>query len=140
MGNLTKNLSRHEFECTCGCGFDTVDVELPGVIQGCADHFTHVDGIDVRIDITGPNRCREYNESVQKKYDPKYIPYSSDTQHMQGRAADFKLINRDTGEQVAAHRVASYLEGKYPRKYGVGRYHNRIHFDTKSGGPRRWKG
>lgn len=138
MGDLTRNLSRREFACRCGCGFDTVDIELAPIIQDSADHFAAVDGIVVRIKITGPNRCKEHNEKVQKEYNPDYVPYSSDTQHMYARAADYKLFNRYTGEQIDPNRVANYLEMKYPGRFGIGWYDDRTHFDTRTDGPVRW--
>ena len=39
IGYLTNNLSRYEFACQCGCGFDTVDFELAIVIQDGCDYF-----------------------------------------------------------------------------------------------------
>jgi uncharacterized protein YcbK (DUF882 family) len=138
MGDLTKNLSRSEFACECGCGFDTVDVELVEVLQKCVHHFEGVDGISARIKITGPNRCVEHNEKVQKHYNPDYVPYSSKTQHIYGRAADFKLFNRFTNEQIDPDRVADYLEQEYSGRFGMGRYSNRVHFDTRTIGPARW--
>ncbi len=129
MGNLTKNLSRSEFACRCGCGFDTVDIELAPAIQDSADHFSAVDLVDIRIDITGPNRCARHNEEVGG---------AINSQHIYGRAADFKLFHRGTGEQVAPDRVADYLESKHPGRFGIGRYSNRTHFDTRTNGPARW--
>lgn len=139
MGSLTKNLSRSEFACICKCGFDTVDVELVKAIQDSADHFASTDDIDVRIDITGGNRCVEHNEKVQKQYNKNYVPYSSKSQHIFGRAADYKLFNRLTGDQIDPERVSHYLGQRYPRKYGIGRYDNRTHLDTRTNGPARWK-
>jgi len=146
MGDITENLSRSEFKCkgkNCdgkgnNCGFDTVDIELAAIIQDSADHFAIVDGIDVRIKITGPNRCVEHNEEVQKEYNPDYVPYSSKTQHIKARAADYKLFDRDTGEQIDAQRATDYLEQKYPGRFGIGRYSNRTHVDTRSNPPARW--
>lgn len=129
MGDLTRNLSRSEFACRCKCGFDTVDIELAKVIQGSADHFSSKDGINVRIDITGPNRCREHNANEGG---------APESQHVYARAADYKLFNRFTGAQVSPNRVAEYLEKKYEGKFGIGRYHNRTHVDTRTNGPARW--
>ena len=64
MGDLTKNLSRKEFECECGCGFDTVDFELASIIQEAVDYFTWAYSEDVYVIITGGNRCVEHNEKV----------------------------------------------------------------------------
>ena len=32
MGNLSKNISRHEVSCRCGCGSDSIDTETVGMI------------------------------------------------------------------------------------------------------------
>lgn len=129
MGNLTKNLSRYEFACKCGCGFNTADIELVTAIQESADHFADEDKIRVRIEITGPNRCKQHNA------DEGGAP---DSQHVYARAVDYKLFNRDTGEQIDPDRVADYLERKYSDRFGIGRYTNRTHFDTRCNGPARW--
>ena len=138
MGDLTKNLSRSEFACECGCGFDTADVELVEMLQDCVDHFSSTSDNGVRIQITGPNRCVEHNEEVQKQYNPDYVPYSSKTQHMYARAADFKLFIRINGDQIDPDLVADYLEAKYLGRFGVGRYSNRTHADSRTNGPARW--
>lgn len=139
MGDLTKNLSRSEFACECECGFDTVDFELVNAIQQTADHFSDHDGVKVRIVISGGNRCRGHNEVVQMEYDPDYVPYSSNSQHIKARAADFKLFNRHTGEQIGPDRIATYLEILYRGRFGIGRYSNRTHLDTRTDGPARWR-
>ena len=131
MGDLTKNLSRHEFACRCGCGFDTVDIDLAPMIQGSADYFSRKNNINVRIDITGPNRCENHNKAVGG---------ADDSQHTKARAGDYKLFNRHTGEQIDPDRVADYLERKYAGRCGIGRYINRTHADTRSDGPKRWRG
>lgn len=129
MGDLTKNLSRHEFACKCGCGFDTVDFELAHTIQESAYYFTAVDGINVMIQITGPNRCVKHNADEGG---------ADDSQHIYGRAADYKLFNRVTGKQIDPDRVADYLEKNHSGSFGVGRYNNRTHLDTRTNGPARW--
>jgi len=100
MGDLTKNLSRREFACQCGCGFDTADVELVKVLQECVDYF----GDNVRIQITGPNRCVEHNASVGG---------ASNSQHIYARAADFKIFIRFGLDQVDPDEVADYFEALY---------------------------
>lgn len=138
MGDLTKNLSRSEFACKCGCDFDTVDVELVSMIQRCGDHFANMYSTDIKIILTSGNRCREHNETVMKEYDHDYVPYSSKSQHMYARAVDFKLFNRHTGNQIDPDSVATYLEKRYVGRFGIGRYSNRTHFDTRTNGPARW--
>jgi uncharacterized protein YcbK (DUF882 family) len=129
MGDLTKNLSRHEFACRCGCGFDTVDVELAEALQNCVDHFSEEEDAIVRIDITGPNRCEKHNADVGG---------APGSQHTKARAADFKLFNRTTNKQIDPDRVANHLELEYSGRFGMGRYSNRTHFDTRTIGPARW--
>jgi len=129
MGDLTKNISRKELACRCGCGFDTADFELVELLQGCVDHFAFVDSINVRIDITGPNRCKKHNAEVGG---------ADESQHVLARGTDFKLFNRITGEQIDSDRVADYIELEYSGRFGMGRYNNRTHVDTRTVGPARW--
>jgi uncharacterized protein YcbK (DUF882 family) len=133
MGDLSPNLSRHEMACRCGCGFDTVDVELVDVIQGTVDHFEDVYHTQVILVITGPNRCIMHNLEVTR--DP-----NSRSQHTKARAMDFKLFMIVDGKKTQIHpdEVAIYLEEWYPDKYGIGRYSNRTHLDTRTNGPARW--
>jgi uncharacterized protein YcbK (DUF882 family) len=132
MGDLSPNLSRHEMACRCGCGFDTVDVELVDVIQGAVDHFEDLYSCKVILVITGPNRCIMHNIAVGG---------ASDSQHTKARAMDFKLFMIVDGKKTQIHpdEVAIYLEEWYPDKYGIGRYSNRTHLDTRtSKGGARW--
>ena len=129
MGDLTKNLSRSEFACGCECGFDTADFELVEMLQKTVDYFAFTGGTSVRIDITGPNRCEAHNSMVNG---------AANSQHIYGRAADFKLFNRMTGEQIDPDRVADYIEQECSGRFGMGRYSNRTHFDTRTIGPARW--
>lgn len=128
MGDLSPNLSRHEMACQCGCGFDTVDVDLVRVLQGACNHFADVKNAKVTIKVTGPNRCEAHNAAV-----PGASPNS---QHIYARAADFKLYA--DGVQIPASEVYDYLCGAYPGRYGFGLYSNRVHADTRTGGPARW--
>ena len=112
MGDLSKNLSRSEFKCNCGrCDYDTVDHELVDVIQDVRDHF------DASVTITSGNRCQYYNDSIggaKKSYHPR------------GRAADIKVSGIDPSD------VQQYLLHKYPDQYGIGKYNNFTHVDTRT--------
>ena len=33
MGDLTRNFSRAEFACKCGCGFDDIDLDFVAILQ-----------------------------------------------------------------------------------------------------------
>lgn len=113
--------------CRCGCGFDTVDVELARVLQGVCDHFSRLLGDRVYLFITGPNRCPAHNSAEGG---------AANSQHQYGRAADFKL--KCAGVYISPDEVYNYLNQAYPDKYGIGIYSNRVHLDTRSNGPARW--
>lgn len=129
MGNLSQNLSRKEFACKCGCGFDTVDHELVEVLQGCVDHFADLYHTAVMIIITGPNRCIMHNIDVGG---------ADGSQHIKARAADFKLFIHSGRDQIHPDEVAVYLDENYSDKFGIGQYTNRTHLDTRTNGPARW--
>ena len=117
MGDLTKNLSRHEFKCkgkNCGengignCGFDTVDFGLPIMIQDGADHFAKEYDSRIIVDITGGNRCKEHNETVQKEANKNYVPYSSKSTHMDAKGADHKFYFYDNGTKAQIPPLVVY--------------------------------
>ncbi|MGB5631800.1 MAG: D-Ala-D-Ala carboxypeptidase family metallohydrolase, partial [Waterburya sp.] len=64
MGDFTQNLSRVEFKCQCGCGFDTVDFSLVTALQTTVYHFQKKYDQDVRIKITSGCRCPAHNKKV----------------------------------------------------------------------------
>lgn len=144
MGNVSKNLNRSEFECQCGCGFDTVDIELIPALQDVVDHFAAKHSAKGRINITGGNRCQTHNTWLRVVYNQtggqKGAKTAVKSRHINGNAADFKIYVRISGEwvQIAPDAVADYLDKKYSSKYGIGRYSNRTHFDTRTDGPARW--
>ena len=119
MGDLSKNLSRSEFECNCGkCDYDTVDYELVGVIQDVRDHFGK------SVAINSGNRCESYNAKIggaKRSYHPR------------GRAAD--IVVKD----VSAKEVHPYLLSKYSNQYGIGCYNSFTHIDTRTNFAR-WSG
>ena len=141
MGDLTKNFSRHEFACKCGCGFDTVDYELLTILQKLANDFSEKYNCRIMIIISSGCRCREYNEKIQKKVNPNYKPYSSRSQHILGRAADFKVfkIENNSKIQIPPKEIRNYLEENYKiNRYGLGLYKTFVHFDTRTNGGARW--
>ncbi|MDB2704933.1 hypothetical protein N9Y67_00160 [Pseudomonadota bacterium] len=154
MGDLTPNLSRREFKCTgvnChrsgkgNCGSDTIDFDLVNYLQATVNHFKLKYGRDVRIDITGPNRCKTHNDALREKYKRTGGKFGAKTakgsQHALFRAADFKLFFRDENKQISPREVFDYLDKKYGNKVALGLYVNRCHIDTRtySGKPIRWE-
>lgn len=124
MGDLTKNISRHEIACQCGCGEDTIDFETVTVVQETCDHFAEKLGVDkVVLLITSGSRCDAHNKAEGG---------AKESQHPKNRAIDFKIIG------VKPADVYDYLDKKYPNKYGIGRYNSFTHVDTRSTGKARW--
>jgi len=73
MGDLTKNFSRNEFACKCGCGKDDVDIKLVVRIQSIRDE------IQGPIIINSGVRCEDHNRAVGG---------SENSSHLTGKAAD----------------------------------------------------
>ena len=116
MGDLTTNFSRHEFACQCGCGFDTVDIELIQVLEDIRAHF-----FAKSLIITSGYRCHANNAKAGG---------SAKSQHLIGKAADFKV--KDDCGYVNPGLVYDYLDRKFPARLGLGLYSNRVHVDVRS--------
>lgn len=119
LGN-SPYFDRSEFACNCGCGQDTVDIDLFKILSGLRQYFGRP------ISINSGNRCYEYNEKVQKEANPNYVSGSSKSQHVLSKAADIVV------KGVSPDEVADYLEKKYKGLYGIGRYNTFTHIDSRS--------
>lgn len=118
MGDLSKNFSRSEFACKCGCGFQTVDVDLLAIIETVRNKYKKP------VTINSACRCDEHNENIGGSYGSK---------HKQGIAADIVV------EGVDPSFVYAYLDRIYPTSYGIGKYEHFTHFDVRQI-KARWKG
>jgi uncharacterized protein YcbK (DUF882 family) len=117
---LSEFFHRSEFACKCGCGFNTVDAELLEALEAVRKYFGNP------VIITSGCRCPDYNRSIDGA--------SPKSQHMRGRAAD--IIVKD----VPAGEVYSFLTRKYYNVYGIGKYADFTHIDTRTGSAVRWQG
>ena len=117
MGDLTTNLSRGEFACKCGCGFDTVDYELILVVQRIRDYM------ETPVTINSGCRCQKYNHKIGGSLVSK---------HLQGRAADCDFSG------IAPTTIWNLLLLWFPDKFGFGLYTWGVHIDTRTNGPARW--
>jgi len=117
MGDITSNLSRNEFACKCGCGFDSMDVETIWVVQDVCDHF------GCSVTITSANRCPAHNAKVGG---------AKTSQHLYSRAMDCKF------SKIEPEAVHQYLLNKYEGRFGFGLYNTFNHIDTRTGPPARW--
>jgi len=123
MGDMTPNLSRKEFACQCGCGYDTVDYDLPDVIQNAVYHFQDKhQGLRIHVKINSGTRCETHNTNVGG---------SMESQHLYGKAADIVIYDGLTDTAIPASKVADYFERIYPRSHGIGRYNGRTHIDVR---------
>jgi len=108
---VSKHFNRSEFACRCGCGFDTVDVETIEVLEDLRECF------EQPVYISSGCRCIHHNQSVGG---------TLKSLHTMGRAADVIVNN------VNPLIVYAYLDSKYKDKYGLGKYDDFTHIDTRS--------
>jgi len=109
MGDLTRNISRWEIACKCGCGLDTIDYKVLQAVQAIRDHF------GARVDISSGARCEIHNMSEGG---------SPESQHLKCKAIDFTVVGVDPA------RVFKYLD--YFWKGGLGKYSTFTHIDSRS--------
>jgi uncharacterized protein YcbK (DUF882 family) len=114
MGDLSRNFSRKEFACKCGCGWDTVDSLLLEALQGRRETS------GVPMTINSSCRCEVHNASVGG---------GVTSQHLAGRAADV------VEEGIDPRETQEYFE---TLGMSVGRYPTFTHVDSRSGPPARW--
>jgi len=120
MGDLSQHFSRHEFACKCGCGFDTVDVDLIAPLEYVRQRSGEP------ITITSGCRCETYN---------KQVGGSPRSQHTKGRAVDIQVRN------VPAPLVYALLNSSpFKDDISLGKYDTFTHIDTRTGSPKRWEG
>jgi uncharacterized protein YcbK (DUF882 family) len=108
---VSENFVRSEFQCRCGCGFDTVDIALIQILERVRAHF------DKPVIVTSGCRCMAHNEAEGGAHN---------SQHLLGRAADIIVANVDPDD------VADYVEN-INIDGGVGRYSTFTHIDSRCG-------
>lgn len=117
MGDLSKNFSRAEFECKCGCGSAKVDPLLIETVQRIRDAA----GAPLRIN--SGVRCPKHNKAVGG------VP---DSQHVLGKAADLSWEHPATELFNIIYRL--YRAGEIPHLGYVQLYRqkNFVHVDVRS--------
>lgn len=128
MGDLTANLSRHEFACQCGCSFDTVDCVLVNTLQELVDVYKQRHD-QTHIEILSGCRCVSHNNDAYG---------SPNSQHLYGRAADFKIWMGTV--QVAPGKLHLLMNQWYSGRFGLGWYETFNHLDTRTAHAARWQG
>ena len=118
MGDLSRYFSRKEFACKCGCGFQTVDVDLLDALKMVRSKF------ESSVTINSACRCDEHNDKIGGSYGSK---------HKQGIAADIVVSG------IHQSHIYAYLDAAFPEKYGIGQYDAFTHIDVRAK-KARWKG
>ena len=117
-GNLTRNFSRKEFACKCGCGKDDIDPKLAEMCQTIRDAA----GVPVRVN--SGCRCAAHNAKVGG---------APNSYHTQGKAAD---LSCSLGANKLYELIqALYSAGKLPGLAYCLKYPSFVHIDI--GGERK---
>lgn len=129
MGDMTRNFSKHEFACKCGCGFDDIDPKLVETLQEIREFWGKP------IHITSGCRCAKHNKNVGGK---------ATSPHLKGAAADTAFSDPDEKQKFVELVLRMHQQGRLPHLGGLGdmAYSNGcVHLDTKKakdGHLRRW--
>ena len=122
MGDISKHFDRKEFACRCGCGTDTVDIELVEVLESIRA-WARIQNPTALVFINCGVRCLSHNKpvgGVRRSY------------HLLAKAADIRVGG------LSPKEVAGFLDERFPDKYGVGLYSTFTHIDVRSE-KARWK-
>ena len=112
MGDLTKNFSRKEFECHCGCGFNTIDYLTLMILQRYVRDY-----YEAKVTITSACRCFQHNMNTKGA--------SRQSNHVFGIAVDFTVSG------VSPRRVYNHIDRHFPTSLGLGLYADRVHLDSR---------
>lgn len=115
MGDLSRNFSRHEFACKCGCGEAEVSPFLIEVLQRLRDV------LGVKITVTSGRRCATHNAAVGG---------AKNSQHLQGLAADIRAEGWTAKDLLRALRILVRANALYVG-YAYEVTENVIHIDVR---------
>lgn len=106
---VSEYFTRKEFECSCGCGFSTVDAQLLVFLDHLREQFG-------AIKINSAARCYDHNMAIGG------AEYSC---HMRGIAADIVPLDHDIGD------VFNYISSIFTEHGGAIWYKSKgiIHID-----------
>ena len=109
-----RHFQRKEFACKCGCGFDTVDIELLPLCEEVREFEGDV------VIVSSGCRCVSHNAASGGEHG---------SYHVLAKAADLLVSD--------PLKTFKYLCSKYPDKYGFGLYTWGVHVDSRAN-PARW--
>lgn len=94
---LSKNFTRKDFKCPCGCTRQMVDSELVEKLQAIRDKLGKA------IKVTSGYRCITHNAS-------KTVSGSPNSKHRYGMAADWRMVNRSINPVALGIIAAQYFK------------------------------
>ena len=115
MGDLSRNFSRHEFACKCGCGEAEVSPFLIEVLQRLRDI------LGVPITVTSGRRCTAHNAAVGG---------AKNSQHLLGLAADIRAEGWTAKDLLRVLRVLVRANALYVG-YAYVVTENVVHIDVR---------
>lgn len=125
MGDVTKDLSRWEWACQCGCGFDDLHPDAVTGVQGVRDH------LGVAVAINSGCRCRTHNKNEGGGARSQHLPNTA----RYGRAVDLSAAVTLLDLYTAVCSIPAFAKG------GIGVYFDkhgaRVHADVR-GRKARW--
>lgn len=133
MGNISRNFSRSEFLCGCGCGAADPHPMLVAGLQQLCDLAQNAMTVPPVCHILSGTRCPARNRIVGGAPASKHLRLA----HGYSEAADIRLVGwslRDTLTlALEVERFAAGGVGAYLRQNGWW-----LHLDVRMGGPARW--
>ena len=115
---LTKNFSKSEFDCKCGC---EMPQEVLHNVQKVANQLQVLrNATEKPIKINSAYRCAKHNEKIGG---------SKNSQHLLGKAADIVIAEFIADE--TATLVEKFIEVGQILQGGVGRYNTFTHYDIR---------
>jgi uncharacterized protein YcbK (DUF882 family) len=115
---LTKNFSRSEFDCSCGCDMPK---EVLNNVQKVANQLQALRNIVGKsITVNSGYRCPEYNTKARGV---------KTSQHILGKASDITI--KDMTPDDVAHLIEQMIDNGDMLQGGLGRYNTFTHYDIR---------
>ena len=133
MGDLSRDFSRKEFECKCGCGFFKENPLLIATLQKIRDYanMKSLNETDIPIFINSGCRCKDHNKAVGGV---------KNSRHLTGEAADIRIPGWDS-ERLLSFIKRMVLEDRIYVGYAYKIDDASVHVDVRipqSSTVRRW--
>ena len=110
---ISKNFTRDEASCNCGCDQDNADIQLVKWLEKIRKQY----GKPVIIHCW--NRCLKHNRTIKGSKDT--------SQHVKGKAVDFHIEGEDPLD------IACWINDNLcPKSGGVGMYDTFVHMDRRA--------